>query len=63
MDTLASQMSLAVAAPKVGVAGQLTGFVAGHVILGGVMSITAMVMLQLAVFPQSSVAVHVRVMA
>ena len=61
MATLASQISLAVAEPKVGVAGQLIGLAVGQVMFGGVISITAMVMLQLAELPQSSVAVQVRV--
>jgi hypothetical protein len=62
MATLGSQASDAVAAPKVGTAGQLIGEdTAGHVIDGGVISCTAMVRLQVDVLPQSSVAVHVRV--
>ena len=62
MDTEASQASLAVAAPKVGVAGQLIGdTTVGQVMLGGVISCTLIVRLQVAVLPQSSVAVHVRV--
>ena len=62
MATLGSQASDAVAAPKVGTAGQSIGEVtAGHVILGGVMSRTCIVLLQVDVLPQSSVAVHVRV--
>src|SRR6187431_408942 len=62
MDTEGSQASLAVAAPKVGVAGQLIGdTTVGQVIVGGVTSCTVMVRLQVAVFPQSSVAVQVRV--
>jgi hypothetical protein len=62
MATLGSQLSDAVAAPKVGTAGQLIGEVTeGHVIVGGVTSFTTMVRLHVAVFPQSSVAVHVRV--
>src|SRR6188474_2916354 len=62
MDTEASQASLAVAAPKVGTAGQLIGdTTVGQVMLGGVISCTAIVRLQVAVLPQSSVAVQVRV--
>ena len=62
MATLGSQASLAVAAPKVGTAGQSIGEVtAGQVMAGGVMSRTAMVRLQVDVLPQSSVAVQVRV--
>jgi hypothetical protein len=60
--TLASQASLAVTIPKVGVAGQSMGEVTeGHVIVGGTTSLTAMVLVQVAVLPQSSVAVQVRV--
>ena len=62
MDTLASQASDAVASPNVGVAGQLTGLTTvGQVMLGGVTSCTATVLLQVAVLPQSSVAIQVRV--
>ena len=62
MDTEASQASLAVAAPKVGTAGQSIGdTTVGHVMLGGVISCTLIVRLQVAVLPQSSVAVQVRV--
>ena len=62
MDTLASQASVAVTVPKVGVAGQLIGDVTdGQVITGGVTSCTMIVLLQVAVFPQSSVAIQVRV--
>ena len=60
--TEASQASLAVAAPKVGVAGQSIGEdTVGHVIAGGVISCTLMARLQVDVLPQSSVAVQVRV--
>src|SRR6187549_4127835 len=60
--TVASQASVAVGAVKTGRAGQSTGVVcATHVIVGGVISCTTIVPLQVAVFPQSSVAVHVRV--
>ena len=60
--TEASQASLAVAAPKVGTAGQSIGEVtAGQVMAGGVMSRTLMARLQVDVLPQSSVAVQVRV--
>src|SRR6188474_1557281 len=62
MDTEASQASLAVAAPKVGTDGQLIGdTTVGQVMLGGVISCTLIVRLQVAVLPQSSVAVQVRV--
>ena len=62
MATLAAQASVAVAVPKDGVAGQFTGEVTvGQVMLGAVTSITWMVRLQVAVLPQSSVAVQVRV--
>jgi hypothetical protein len=57
-----SQSSVAVAAGKTGVAGHWIGDVtAGHVIVGGVLSSTTIVREHVAVFPQSSVAVHVRV--
>ena len=60
--TVASQASVAVGAIHTGVAGQLIGVVcATQVIVGGVTSCTIMVRLQVAVFPQSSVAVQVRV--
>ena len=63
IDTLASQASVAVAKPKFGVAGQLIGEVtAGQVIVGGVTSRTTMVWLQIAVLPQSSVAIQFRVL-
>jgi hypothetical protein len=55
-----SQASVAVGGAKTGVAGQLIGDVCvTHVIVGGVISCTTMVPLQVAVLPQSSVAVHV----
>ena len=60
--TLLSQASVAVAEPKLGAFGHSTeeaGF--GHVITGGVLSVTEMVRLQVEELPQSSVAVHVRV--
>ena len=61
--TLGSHASVAVAAPKDGTAGQLmVEVVAGHVMMGGAISLTTMVRLQVAVLPQSSVAVQVRVM-
>ena len=60
--TLASQTSLAVAVPKVGVAGQLMGDTTfGQEMFGAVISRTWMLRLHVDVFPQSSVAVHVRV--
>ena len=60
--TLASQTSLAVAVPKDGVAGQLTGeTTVGQVMLGAIMSRTWMLRLHVAELPQASVAVHVRV--
>lgn len=62
MATLGSQASLAVAGPNTGVFGQNVGTTKiGHVTTGGVISRTAMVTLQLEVFPQSSEAVHVLV--
>ena len=60
--TIGSHRSVAVAAGNTGVDGQLMGDVTvGQVISGGVISCTTTVRLQVAVFPQSSVAVHVRV--
>ena len=63
MATEGSHASVAVAAPKEGVAGQLMGVgdTVGQVMLGGVISCTLMARLQVDVFPQSSVAVQVRV--
>src|SRR6187549_2596018 len=62
MATVASQASVAVGGVNTGNAGQLTGVVcATHVIVGGVISCTTIVPLQVDVLPQSSVAVHVRV--
>ena len=60
--TVASHASIAVGGENTGNAGQFTGVVcATHVIVGGVISRTTIVPLQVAVLPQSSVAVHVRV--
>ena len=60
--TVASQASVAVGAVNTGKAGQSTGDVcATHVIVGGVLSCTTIVPLHVAVLPQSSVAVQVRV--
>ena len=60
--TVRSHASVAVGGVNTGVAGQLIGVVCvAHVIVGGVMSCTTMVPVQVAVFPQSSVAVHVLV--
>jgi hypothetical protein len=60
--TLGSHASVAVGGVNTGVAGQLMGEVcATQVIVGGVTSCTTIVPLQVAVFPQSSVAVHVLV--
>ncbi len=60
--TVASHASVAVGAVKSGTDGQLIGVVcATQVIVGAVMSRTKIVPLQVAVLPQSSVAVHVRV--
>jgi len=62
MATVRSHASVAVGGVKTGVAGQAIGDVwATHVIVGGVISCTTMVELQVAVFRQSSVAVHVLV--
>jgi hypothetical protein len=61
-DTLASQRSETNGALKVGVAGQLSGVVCVvQTISGGVLSTTTIEALQVPVFPQSSVAVQVRV--
>src|SRR5438093_1328266 len=59
---LGSQLSVTVGAGKFGVEPHGTGEGAtGHVIVGGVVSTTVMVWLQLAALPQWSVAVQVRV--
>jgi hypothetical protein len=58
--TVASHASVAVGGVNTGVAGQLMGDVCvTQVIVGGVISCTTMVPLQVAVLPQSSVAVQV----
>ncbi len=60
--TVASHASVAVGAVNTGTAGQSIGVVcATHVIVGAVISRTTIVPLQVDVFPQSSVAVQVRV--
>ena len=60
--TVPSQASVAVGATKVGVAGHAIGVVwVAHVIVGGVISCTDIIALQVAVFRQSSVAVQVLV--
>src|SRR6187455_1710978 len=61
--TDASQASVAVAGPKVGIAGQsIVSFgITGQVITGGVVSCTKMVALQVDELPQESTAVHVLV--
>src|SRR5258707_9578678 len=59
--TLGSHKSEAVAAPKEGLAGHSTLDTVGHVIVGAVLSVTEIVLLQVEVLPQSSVAVQVRV--
>ena len=62
MATLASHASVAVGATHAGVEGQLIGVLCvAHNIVGGVLSTTTIVRLHEAVFPQSSVAVQVRV--
>ena len=62
MATVASHASVAVGATHTGTAGQLIGVVCGaHVIVGAVTSCTTIERLQVAVLPQSSVAVQVRV--
>jgi len=60
--TLRSHASVAVGATNAGIAGQAIGVTCvAHVIVGGIISCTTMVPLQVAVLPQSSVAVHVLV--
>ena len=60
MATVRSHASVAVGGVNTGVAGQAIGDVcATQVIVGGVISCTTMVALQVAVLRQSSVAVHV----
>ena len=60
--TLRSHASVAVGATNAGKAGQAIGVTwVAHVIVGGVISCTTMVALQVAVFKQSSVAVQVLV--
>jgi len=59
--TLGSQISLAVATPKLGVAGHDTLATVGQVIEGAVLSVTLIVLEQVEALPQSSVAVQVRV--
>ena len=55
--TSLSQASVAVAESKLGEAGHSTGEVTvGHVITGGVLSVTEIVRLQVEELPQSSVA-------
>jgi hypothetical protein len=62
MVTVASHASVAVGAVNTGTDGQLIGVVCvAQVIVGGVLSRTTIVPLQVAVLPQSSVAVHVLV--
>ena len=62
MATVRSQASVAVGGVNTGVAGHAIGDVCvTQVIVGGVISCTTMVELQVAVFRQSSVAVHVLV--
>src|SRR6187549_3800644 len=60
--TVASQASVAVGGANTGSAGHVIGVVcATHVIVGGVISCTMIVPLHVAILPQSSVAVHIRV--
>jgi hypothetical protein len=60
--TLGSHASVAVGGVNTGVAGQLIGVTwLAQVMVGGVISCTTMLALQVAVLPQSSVAVHVLV--
>jgi len=62
MTTVRSQASVAVGGKNVGNAGHAIGVTCvAHVIVGGVISCTTMVPLQVAVLPQSSVAVQVLV--
>ena len=62
MANVGSHASVAVGAVNTGVAGHAIGDVcAAHVIVGGVISCTTIVPLQVAVLPQSSVAVQVLV--
>ena len=62
MLTVASHASVAVGAINTGFAGQLIGVVCvSQVIVGGVISLTTIVLLHVALLPQSSVAVHVLV--
>ena len=62
MMTVASQASKAVASIQTGVFGQSIGLIGStHIIVGGVLSLTTIDALQVAVLPQSSVAVQVRV--
>lgn len=61
--TVASQASVAVALPNAGLVGQFIGDVTlGQFNIGGVLSSTTIVRLQVATLPQSSVAVQVLVM-
>src|SRR5678815_4352309 len=62
-STVWSQASLAVALPQEGVAGQSIVVLAGQVMEGAVMSRTVMVALEVAVLPQSSGVLWVRVWA
>ena len=60
--TIGSHKSDTVGSGNTGVAGHCIGEIGvGHVIVGGVLSWTTTVRLQVAVLPQSSVAVHVLV--
>ena len=60
--TLASHASVAIGAMNTGTAGQLTGvFCVAHINVGGVLSVTTIVALQVALCIQWSVAVQVRV--
>ena len=62
ITTVRSHASVAVGATNAGNAGQAIGEVCvTQVIVGGVISCTTIVPLQVAVLPQSSVAVHVLV--
>jgi hypothetical protein len=61
-ETFWSQASVGVGSVNTTASPQFTVSLAAHVMVGGVLSSTAMVRLQVEELPQSSVAVQVRVM-
>jgi hypothetical protein len=61
ISTPASHASLAVTAGHEGTAGQVIVVLPAQVIIGGAMSLTVIVALQIDVLPQSSIALQVRV--